>query len=802
MIKVIRSLILLGVAYWTMLPTQAAVPAGSPYLTQTPQFFMNDELQDSLSFTSFLLCFMGQIGADKMASATSTTYLALVDEPSCSSDSQVAQGAQDTSKAGAAASKGGSSNISYSNITVTVSQDSATDPMQVKAWYHLPGEDEDPDSLVYILGTTTDPVSDANPYGKFTFQYTVVIPAEGNAIIQKGIMTATGPQILWNDTFLIDPDNDIWAAGKAVINLGANNTGNGVVEWSDDDGFYQSAYAYSSETFCRDHLKEFNSDTNSWDDISQAEQCFFTAESKGKKEVFSYSLYNSLTGDQHDLSNKGFGISFTDSGVQKFGFADFFGTHFDEETSVGLADNQAFTVTDPSSDRNGDTVNLDIKYGKLIKITQSKVSLDSLNGIRLNTFLPSSSAIGTNANGAGEYTLYWDATNARFTATHKDRKAITNFNFTAANYTGASGDDNLDAFGAWVPGMGELTVEESAMSSPASNLIPLRTNELVASSDYPSTLYCLEMCPSYETIAATYAAIIDDDTDTSPTDAYQGTRRWSADANELVTYTLNSSTGHYQTSGGDIVLRASDSSEYALFENQDHSGNYIHGVNTGPLVTTASELECPNDINSDVDYCMFNANVGNISSYYVWETGHKSWRQKRTLLDSSGNTIAFSPPQTLYFTAPNNSDQYGEFAGKEIALDFNGGSNLWGIPGKCLNTTTGIFIDNCYKNGSNGSGGFWPWVDYFKLPKNEATGRLYTGRSQTGDYYLTAPNEGAVFLGPDSGSVGDLTLGDLSELSDLPSIPNIGPSGGANYIGAEPTTPSSPSIRVGERIGD
>lgn len=152
MIKVIRSLILLGVAYWTMLPTQAAVPAGSPYLTQTPQFFMNDELQDSLSFISFLLCFMGQIGADKMASATSTTYLALVDEPSCSSDSQVAQGAQDTSKAGAAASKGGSSNISYSNITVTVSQDSATDPMQVKAWYHLPGEgDNDPDSLVYIL---------------------------------------------------------------------------------------------------------------------------------------------------------------------------------------------------------------------------------------------------------------------------------------------------------------------------------------------------------------------------------------------------------------------------------------------------------------------------------------------------------------------------------------------------------------------------------------------------------------------------------------------------------------------------
>ena len=36
----------------------AAVPSNSAYSTQTPQFFMNDELQDNLGMPTFLLCFM------------------------------------------------------------------------------------------------------------------------------------------------------------------------------------------------------------------------------------------------------------------------------------------------------------------------------------------------------------------------------------------------------------------------------------------------------------------------------------------------------------------------------------------------------------------------------------------------------------------------------------------------------------------------------------------------------------------------------------------------------------------------
>ena len=168
-------------------------------------------------------------------------------------------------------------------------------------------------------------------------------------------------------------------------------------------------------------------------------------------------------------------------------------------------------------------------------------------------------------------------------------------------------------------------------------------------------------------------------------------------------------------------------------------------------------------------------------------------------MDTSNNAISFTPPEILYFTAPDDSSQYGEFAGKEIMLEFNGGSDLWGIPGRCLNKTTGTFTDNCYVNGSDGDDGYWPWVDMFRIPKNESTGRLYTGTGQSGSYYLVAPNEGLVFLGLNASARGTLTLGDVSSLpSTAPT--NIGPNGGANFIGAEPTQPSTPSVRAGVKI--
>jgi hypothetical protein len=56
-----------------------------------------------------------------------------------------------------------------------------------------------------------------------------------------------------------------------------------------------------------------------------------------------------------------------------------------------------------------------------------------------------------------------------------------------------------------------------------------------------------------------------------------------------------------------------------------------------------------------------------------------------------------------------------------------------------------------------------------------------------------------VFLGLNASAKGTLTLGDISSLPSTEPT-NIGPNGGANYIGAEPTQPSTPSVRAGVKI--
>ena len=761
------------------LSTYSAVPAASPYALQEGQFFMSDDLQDNLTMPSFLLCFMQQLAADQMAGPSAVTYLALVDEASCDSGSQVAQGAQAESKAAAASAKAGAASIAYTKVTVTVSQASGNDPMVVKAW--VPVDNDGTPTKVYTYGSVTAPVSDSAPYGEFSFNYTGYIPGAGIDFI-IGRLSASGSQILWYEEFY-DGESEQWFDGKASINLGSGTSGNGAVQYAGDAGLAVATYAYTADNFCR-QVKSRNGSP-----VSEEEACFFTDEIKGKKEVFNYSLYNSTTGAAHDLASGGFGIKFTSGGNVNYGFADFNGVHFDESTSKSLSDGQTFTVADPSSSRNGDTVTLDIISSSLRKITQSKVTLNSLDGVRINAFLESNSDV-TNLGTSGEYNMSYDSANNRFVATKRDGAVLGSaLNFSVSEMLAASGGNKIWSVGGWVPGVGNVYISRDALASPSSSLVTKQTDERVLLADMPSTLYCLESCPGYTAIEAAKAKI---DADQTPASVYGGIG-FGGSSSDFVTYTLNNSTYNYADADGDISMGSVSSSLYTKLDNS--SLNY--GIYSGPMVTSKSTLTCPEG--NGVDYCGIPIWEGEVTTYYQIETGHKPWHQSRRLLDASNNAISFTPPEILYFTAPDDSSQYGEFAGKEIMVEFNGGSDLWGIPGRCLNKTTGTFTDNCNVNGSNGDDGYWPWVDMFRIPKNESTGRLYTGTGQSGSYYLVAPNEGLVFLGLNASAKGTLTLGDASSLpSTAPN--NIGPNGGANYIGDEPTQPSTPSVRAGAKI--
>ena len=96
---------------------------------------------------------------------------------------------------------------------------------------------------------------------------------------------------------------------------------------------------------------------------------------------------------------------------------------------------------------------------------------------------------------------------------------------------------------------------------------------------------------------------------------------------------------------------------------------------------------------------------------------------------------------------------------------------------------------------------FLPWVSKFVIRPSETTGRLYQNSGQTGDYYLTKPAFGVVFLKQANEYSDTLTLGSADDLPSL-EIVNIGPNGGSNFIGYSPNKPSTVSVVHGLSASD
>ena len=761
----------------------AQVPATSAYNTDKAEFFLEDEVNNALSTPDMIMCFMGALRPDLMVGKGATptsevTYLALVDEAQCDSES-VAQGPQNQSAAAGAASNAKSASISYTEAIVSVSKASTTAPMIVKAWILFKAQEEgENDQVIYTITTVDGAPSDEEPFGDFDLNYSIT---ELGAVIGNGYLRSSEASLQWRDVMSIQGQE---MENRAILNFGTGTTGNGAIQYLDyqNNSVNIDSYAYTEESFCRQN-QSVNGVAS-----GAAEVCYSTDESEGKKEVFGYKLYDSTSGEQFDLTNTGFGIKFTnDSDEVVFGWADYWGIHFEESIANSITNGKVFTKDDSSS------VTAAIYNGKLIKRTVEKVTLNSMNGLRFNAYVDINS-LGVNGN---EYKIYYDSANTRFTITHSfqcgqqgcaDTPLENPVNLTAAQLTGAN---DFYGFWGWAPGFGSVNIPKEIIATPAVAAVPLEKESDVALADYPATLYCVENCPRYTEIEALKAAANADPSNVNA-GPLANENVYGVATNNVVTYTLDAT--NYSYSAGDGGNADYGTVSDALREKINQT-QYNWGAYSGALVTSLASLSCDNDNN--YDYCMENAYNGTVTEYYQWQTGHERWNTLRFLKDASGNRVPFDKPIDLYFNVPDEAATYAEFAGKEIKLDFGGGESLWGIPGRCVNTLTGVFVEDCRKDG----GGYWPWIDLFQIPKNETTGVVYTERGSTGTKYLVAPASGAVFLAVTPAAVGTLTLGSAASLPTAePTV--VGPGGGANYIGAQPTKPAKASIIHGELTGD
>ena len=755
----------------------AEPPSDSDYAQHEPYFALRDAVNDTLGQPRMILCFMSKLRPDLMVSKAGQDYLALVDQAACDEAGQVSSGPQSQGGAASASSNSQSAAISYTEVVVNAQRSSNSDPMIVKAW--VPNNDGGEDMTIYTYTEATAGISDSTPFGEFVMRYTGTTNSGQDFF--KGYLQASGSSLLYKDE-MVDPESGQTLNSRAVINLGEGDTGNGAVEGYifDENGnitFRSDVFAYNEEVFCRQKVSQNGSD------VSGNEKCFLTDESRGTKEVFGYFLYNSDTGARYDLPKKGFRVKYNG----QYGFADGYGIHFDEETSNALTSGLTIVRDDDDPKLNGLEYSTYFLGGKLRKRVVSKKSLESFDGLSFLSYINNITDLGLSE--PGEYKMYYSSDDESFVVTHKfacgdrgcsDQPLSSQVTFSLSTYL--SNQSRYGIFG-FMPGIGGVGISLDAMREPSSALVTSEIETDVSPADYPETLYCVENCPTYTNIQNMLSALSSGN-QVSQNGPYENYNSFGANANSVVTYTLGNS-GVYSAGDGDAVFGTNLSSSIKAAINQTQFSN---GAHSGPLVSTLSDLTCEFE---DYDYCNSSINSGAVEIYYQWVTSHERWNQFRGLVDSTGRIVSFSKPESVYFNAPNNTNRFKEFAGKELRLEYAGGDQLWGIPGSCVDD--GTYTDDCTDNDDDSRSGYLPWVDKFIIKPSLTNGRLYKNTGATGDYYLVKPAFGVVILKKYNTARGTLTLGSLDDLPDVELI-NIGPNGGSNFVGASPSKPSTVSV--------
>ena len=147
--------------------------------------------------------------------------------------------------------------VSYKKVTTQVSQATSTSPMVVKAWVPL-----EPGVTAYVLGKAIGEATAEQPYGEFSFDYTINV-AGPNLDVNQGSMSAAGTQLKWLEKGPQDHDGDdgtdqITMTSAAVINFGSGTTGSGAVRYigMGDSTLVEfvAGYSFDANNFCRKNI--------------------------------------------------------------------------------------------------------------------------------------------------------------------------------------------------------------------------------------------------------------------------------------------------------------------------------------------------------------------------------------------------------------------------------------------------------------------------------------------------------------------------------------------------------------------
>jgi len=719
---------------------RGALPPGSDYEQDETFTFVEERSVDAFDTINEILCMAAQSRYEALLNVG--PYKALVDRNQCEIERDNAASAD-----GADAQSSGSSRPNYMQWTVDSSRRDNGSPHVVRVWVHEePEHPGEPAKLIFAKLVITESANEANPYGIFELNF------EGHPLtarigaaepLFKGYMRtqrdAAGDVLLQ----FISADRGNGAEQKrATLNRnGAGGRGTTSVQFQFEEAAGDATYdiAFSDAHFLRDDgMQALCLDRDQFDETA-----------------WRYGLYDAVTGSRIS-PRSGFPVRVTRNGQTYYGWIGYWGMWFPDE--VVLQSGDTVDRLGPG-DHEGVPAQLFIAPGKLRKHTRRDTTLAEIANIPLD-WRDETAQVG--------YRVIWNGAAFAKVARFEEEAgtwsellppqplALTGLRFdTLFLWSQALGGNvrvKLDCTSNEPSGSGEqLTFDCSAASAAA---VALYMETVIYPSDaVPSTLACMSQCPNGANDGSANPYF--DDVSLQ----FQSTPPVSAN---YIAYGFDSTTMLLMHGATPIIQTVV-------------SPSYPWGIRSGPLFEPTSgnlaELACAWD-QSGNSTCSWQA-WEKLDEYYTWESSPNDWSTLTALRNGAGEVERFEPPLPVRYVHAQSDTAAPDYKydGTTLYLEYNGFGDLHGIPGRCVNETTGA---------ATSCGPGTRWIPELTIPH----GATLDGESAT--FLSKALEKEQRMRSVDSSNCSALRLVSYE-------LPGIGDWGAPN-IGNEPVVDAPPAV--------
>jgi len=617
----------------------ATFGATTDYAKATTDVFVNEQSAQALKQVNSILCYVGQTKytdlTNKDIGFGRGIYRAQVNDTKCES------------KGGSGGKSKGGGKVTYSDWVVESTRADSASPQIVKFWV---SDDPSAEGAQSIEGhiTLTSGATDANIYGVFVLDF-VGYGYKPDGTVDTATATMRGQISSEEVTGGAKLTYYQWMNGQ-VFGSPSDLVEAVILNWTPTGGSGSSTAVdwgpAGPTTVTFDFA--FN-DTHFYRQKGTSAVCL--DRSAFNEMVWSYGMFDK-NGAAVDLTS-GFPIKFTSGTKVAHGYIGNYGIWTEGGATLASGD----TVTKEEWDTNVAEVNYTVftAGGKLEKNTKKEVTLADVKNIPLSW-----GQFDTATGSFTDYRVVWNGTNMV-----KEAQRNQSTNWVWADLTTATAIDLSAEFGFFFysqalggSGMVELrSATTGAYVAPtATTKVIFHTRSVVYPGDttVPTTLQCFgNECPDPSSFSSGTGYF------TEVTGAATHVYTWDATNNVL------------KTSGGTAVLATTGSNSF-------WSGSLV-----SPADVTAGKLNCPYDA---TQLCPFMA-FQNLTTFYSWNTGPNDWEKFTALKSADGTFLKFDEPLSVKVAYSGANAKY---VGSTFYLEYGGYGDLWGLPTKCVDSSTGL----------------------------------------------------------------------------------------------------------------